>query len=271
MGDTTRIYWCDHTFNAWWGCNEVSEGCDNCYARTWTNFTRGYGYWGPPLSSRRLVTREANWSAPLRWNRKAAAGDTDWSKNWHPSVRGGQPRLVFCASMSDVFEFNPPLDAARERLWALIEQTPYLDWLLLTKRPMNIKRTLPGEWLKRPRSNVWLGTSVELQQWAEPRCEALLEVPAVVHFISAEPLLGPLRLVPWLPRVNWVITGGESGPQHRPFDIDWVRDIDYQCQGFGVAHFFKQVGGVHHADGGCLLDGYERKQFPAPRFERAAA
>jgi len=117
---------------------------------------------------------------------------------------------------------------------------------------------------------AWLGTSVELQKWAELRIEALLEVPAVVHFISAEPLLSGLNLTRWLPRVNWVITGGESGPRHRAFDIDWVRDIDRQCQGFDVAHFFKQVGGLHHDDGGCLLDGYEVKQFPQPRVALAA-
>lgn len=270
MGDTTRIFWTDHTWNAWWGCNEVSEGCDHCYARVWTNFTRGPGYWGPPLSNGRLVTGETNWKSPLRWNTKAAANDMKWTKSWVPSVRGGQRRLVFCASMSDVFEFNPQLDYARDRLWKLIEQTPFLDWLLLTKRPMNIKRMLPREWLRMPRPNVWLGTSVELQKWAEPRISALLDVPAAVHFLSAEPLLGPLDLVRWLPRVNWVITGGESGPHHRPFDLDWVRDINDQCRGFGVAHFFKQVGGVHHADGGCLLDGYEVKQFPVPRVLLAA-
>jgi len=270
MGDTTRIYWTDHTWNAWWGCNEVSEGCDNCYARTWTNYTRGPGYWGPPGKSNRLVTGEVNWKSPIRWNAKAAANDTSWTKRWLPSVRGTQRRLVFCASMADIFEFHPELDHARQRLWRMIEQTPMLDWLLLTKRPMNIKRMLPAEWLRHPRPNVWLGTSVEFQKWAEPRIEALLEVPAAVHFVSAEPLLGPLNLARWMPRINWVITGGESGAHHRPFDIEWVRDLDHQCGGFGVAHFFKQVGGLHHDDGGCLLDGYERKQFPQPRIALAA-
>jgi protein gp37 len=270
MADTTGIFWCDHTFNPWWGCNEVSEGCENCYARVWTNFTRGAGYWGPPGKSDRFVTGSKNWNDPVKWNRKAANNDRKWNKSWQPSVRGGQRRLVFCSSMADIFEFNPSMDLVRERLWTLIEQTLYIDWLLLTKRPMNIKRMLPAEWLVRPRPNVWLGTSVELQKWAELRIEALLEVPAVVHFISAEPLLGPLNLTRWMPRINWVITGGESGPKRRAFDIDWVRDIDRQCQGFGVAHFFKQVGGLHPEDGGCLLDGYEVKQFPMPRLELAA-
>ena len=119
MGDTTRIFWIDHTWNAWWGCNEVSEGCDNCYARTWTNFTRGSGYCGPPGSNSLLVTGEDNWKSPIRWNSKAAANVTHWTKNWLPSVRGGQRRMVFCASMSDVFEFNPAMDLVRERLWTI--------------------------------------------------------------------------------------------------------------------------------------------------------
>lgn len=270
MGDTTRIYWCDHTMNPWWGCNEVSEGCDNCYARTWTAFTRGNGYWGSPLGSTRLLTGPDNWRKPIRWNRKAAENNQHWTKDWQPAVRSGQRRLVFCSSMADIFEYNPDMDFARERLWKVIEQTPYLDWLLLTKRPMNIKRMLPHEWLVKPRPNVWLGTSVELQKWAGLRIDALLEVPAVVHFISAEPLLGPLDLTSWLPNLDWVITGGESGAKHRPFDLEWVRDLDRQCRVSGVAHFFKQVGGVHHADGGCLLDGEEVKEFPSPRLSLAA-
>lgn len=272
MGDTTGIFWTDHTWNAWWGCNEVSEGCDHCYARTWTNFTRGYGYWGPPISSGRLVTRETTWAAPVRWNRKAVAGDRRWTSRWRPPVREGESdrRLVFCASMSDVFEFNPQLDYARERLWRLIEATPHLDWQLLTKRPMNVKRMYPRRWLENPPPNVWLGTSVELQKWAAPRIGALLEVPAAVHFVSAEPLLGPLNLEPWLGRVTWVITGGESGPGHRPFDLAWVDGIDRQCRRWGVAHFFKQVGGRRPGSGGCLLGGVEVKEFPRPRLEVAA-
>jgi protein gp37 len=87
-------------------------------------------------------------------------------------------------------------------------------------------------------------------------------VPAVVHFLSSEPLLGPLDLRPWLGDLQWVITGGESGPRHRPCDVAWVRDINAQCAAAGVAHFYKQHGGRTHAAGGCELDGIEVKQFP---------
>jgi protein gp37 len=127
---------------------------------------------------------------------------------------------------------------------------------------MNLARMLPPAWLERPRSNVWLGTSVEDQARAELRIPHLLQVPAAVHFLSCEPLLGPVDLRPWLSELQWVITGGESGPRHRAFDVGWVREINAQCASRGVAHFFKQHGGRTHAEGGCLLDGVEIKEFP---------
>jgi hypothetical protein len=137
---------------------------------------------------------------------------------------------VFCNSLSDIFEAHPDLDPIRRDLWALIEQTPHLDWLLLTKRPEQIGRLLPLQWLEQPRENVWLGTSAETQRWADIRIPRLLSVPAVVHFVSAEPLLGPLDLEQHLGtrEVNWVITGGESGAGFRPMDLEWVRSIRHQ-------------------------------------------
>jgi protein gp37 len=203
-----------------------------------------------------MVTSDANWRKPLQWNAKAERGDTD-------TVRGGRRRLVFCASMADVFEFHPQLDAPRDRLWRLIEATPWLDWQLLTKRPMNIARMLPRAWLEHPRPNVWLGSSVEDQQRAELRIPHLVKVGAVVHFLSCEPLLGALKLEPWLDNVQWVISGGESGPHYRPVDVEWIRDLNAQCTARGVAHFFKQHGGRTHSAGGCELDGTEIKEFPA--------
>jgi protein gp37 len=134
---------------------------------------------------------------------------------------------------------------------------------LLTKRPMNIKCMLPARWLEHPQPHVWLATSVENQKQADLRIPHLVPVPAVVHFLGAEPLPGPLDLAPWLEDVEWVITGGESGPRHRGFDVAWVRDMHQQCQAPGVAHFFKQHGG-------CLIDGVEAKEFPTPRLELAA-
>jgi protein gp37 len=145
--------------------------------------------------------------------------------------------------MADVFEYHPQLDSVRARLWELIAATPWLDWQLLTKRPMNIRHMLPPAWLEAPRPNVWLGTSVEDQQHADLRIPHLVSVPARVRFLSCEPLLGPADLTPWLGELHWVITGGESGPQARPCDPAWVRSLRDQCQAAGVALFHKQWGG----------------------------
>src|SRR5262249_54064076 len=123
MGDKTAIEWTDHTFNPWWGCVEVSPACDFCYARTWAQ-RRGHPVWG--TDAPRRFFGEAHWGEPLRWNRRAAAT--------------GRRARVFCASMADVLEerhdpVGALLEQARARLWATIEATPNLDWLLLTKRP----------------------------------------------------------------------------------------------------------------------------------------
>jgi len=266
MGAVTEIYWCDSTHNTHIGCQEVSEGCDNCYARIqserWHQAT-----WGDPKSTIRVVTKDANWRKPVIWNKRVAEGDTNWNdKTWRAPVRPNTlRRLVFTNSLSDIFEHTAQLDPVRLRLWKLVEETPYLDWLLLTKRPQNVRRMIPQSWLQNPQPNVWLGTSVELQKYAETRIPYLLNVPAVVHFISAEPLLGPLNLRKWQWGLDWVITGGESGAHHRPLDLDWVGDIDQQCRDARIAHFFKQVGGRTHAEGGCLLDGVEVKEFPRTR------
>jgi protein gp37 len=249
MGAKTEIQWTTHTFNPWWGCLEVSPGCDNCYARTLSE-RWGFDVWGPPRTSPRRLFGDKYWAEPLKWNATAA--------------QEGRRHRVFCASMADVFEFHPQLDAVRARLWALIEQTPWLDWQLLTKRPMNIARMLPSAWLEQVRPNVWLGTSVEDQPRAELRIRHLVAVPAVVHFLSCEPLLGPVDLGPWLGDLDWIITGGESGPHYRPMDLDWVRSLRDQCQGAGLALFHKQQGGRTPKAGGREIDGRTWDEFPSP-------
>ncbi len=148
--------------------------------------------------------------------------------------------------MADVFEAREDLNVERDRLYKLIEQTPWLDWLLLTKRPGSVKSLVPweDEW---PR-NVWLGTTVEDQKWAKSRLPALLALPAARRFLSCEPLLGPLDLTPWIGKgvknypIDWVITGGESGPGARPMLPGWARSLRDQCRAAGVPFHFKQWG-----------------------------
>ena len=143
--------------------------------------------------------------------------------------------------MADVFEDRRDLDESRERLWELVESTPNLDWLLLTKRPEMIKCMTP--WGNGWPTNVWMGTTVEDQDWAEERLDYLASVPAAVRFISAEPLLGPLNLTRWLGSgIDWVITGGESGPKARPSSPSWFLKLMNQCMAAEVPFHFKQWG-----------------------------
>lgn len=222
MARDSKIEWTHHTFNPWWGCTKVSAACKHCYAETWAK-RLGRDIWGAK-APRRFFT-DHHWKEPLRWNLEAK--------------QERRHRRVFCASMADVFEKRKELDPWREHLWALIEATPNLDWLLLTKRPHFVSDFAP--WSAWP-SNVWLGTTVETQRWAEKRIEKLTENGAVVRFLSCEPLLGPLDLRPWLSELDWIISGGESGPKARPMNPSWLRDLRDQCLDAQVAFHFKQWG-----------------------------
>lgn len=147
--------------------------------------------------------------------------------------------------MADVFERRPELNSHRIRLWQLIERTPWLDWLLLTKRPQNVEKLI--HWGRQWPLNVWLGVTIENQFFAEKRLPLLLRNPAAVRFISCEPLLGALDLSTWFRRVgfyplDWVIAGGESGPTSRPTHPDWASRILRQCQEANIPFHFKQWG-----------------------------
>ncbi len=195
MGEHSEISWTHATFNPWWGCTRVSPGCENCYAEVLATVRRKLPVWG--VDAERKPMSEAYWRQPIIWNRKAA--------------EAGERRRVFCASMADVFETPPErnvqawrvLNEARARLWPLIESTPWLDWLLLTKRPQNVRVLAPWRALKaegvydgRPAwpANVWLGTTAEDQTRADERIPWLIEIPARVRFVSVEPQLGPVDL-----------------------------------------------------------------------------
>ncbi len=287
MGEISKIEWTDATFNPWWGCIEVSPACDNCYARTFAKRT-GHDIWGPAGETGRRFFADKHWAEPLKWQAKAE--------------REGRRLRVFCASMADVFEQNEALDVHRHRLWSLILATPNLDWLLLTKRPQNIKRMVWPDWLVNPLPNVWYGTTVENQHYADQRIPILLGVPAAVRFLSMEPLLGPVDLFTWdedegalrgpaviksggmtvgtsdsppegyddsYSGIHWVITGGESGHGSRPANPDWYRSLRDQCVAAGVAFHFKQWGDIdEHGNrvgkkaAGRLLDGRTWDELP---------
>jgi protein gp37 len=161
----------------------------------------------------------------------------------------------------------------RVELCQLIEATPWLDWLLLTKRPQNIANMVPDAWLKNPLKNVWYGTTCEDQEHAEERVPHLLSVPAAVHFVSYEPALGPVDFTRLrsrghitsalgpsggYPAIDWLIVGGESGPKARPFDVRWARWVREQCESTGTAFFMKQLGSKPE-DGGTALFTVDKK------------
>lgn len=229
MAKGSKIEWTHHTFNPWWGCERVSPACKNCYAEAWAH-RLGMDLWSKGAPRRMLS--DAYWRQPIAWNREA--------------TRAARRDRVFCASMADVFEDRRDLDAPRERIWNLVSETPNLDWLLLTKRPHRVRHLTPwGETWPR---NVWLGTTVENQRWADKRIPQLLSSPAAVHFLSCEPLLGPVDLTAWMPdpkrerSISWVIAGGESGRRARPMNPDWARSLRDQCKTHDVPFHFKQWG-----------------------------
>jgi protein gp37 len=267
MAKYSGISWTDHTFNPWIGCNKVSPGCDRCYAEALMDKRYHKVTWGPGQSRRR--TGASNWRQPLNWNK---AHERFYAEH-------GRRQRVFCASLADVFD-NEVDPQWRVDLFKLIDQTPNLDWLLLTKRIGNAQRMLDevsvalalresgAPWPPRP--NVWLGATVVNQEEADRDIPKLLATPARVRFLSMEPLLGPVRLDKltrksqfddweyydncltgfkahknggWFEsHVDWVIVGGESGPGARPMHPDWARSLRDQCSAAGVPFHFKQWG-----------------------------
>jgi protein gp37 len=277
MSKNTKIEWADHTFNPWVGCTKVSPACDHCYAESWAKRS-GMVKWG--VGEQRQRTSLANWRQPIKWNDEAG--------------RLGVRYRVFCASLADVFDNTVPKEW-RADLFELILQTPNLDWLLLTKRIGNAQSMLAeagdaalvatfGAAISTSFAfsfpNVWIGATICNQEEADRDIPKLLAVPAVRRFLSIEPLLGEIDIVPYLggrsikcgcgfrrdehsligatvarekcmlcngmtssgPTLDWVIVGGESGHGARPMSPDWVRSLRDQCRATKTPFMFKQWG-----------------------------
>lgn len=294
MGANSKIGWCDHTMNPWWGCTKVDDGCKFCYAESLSN-RYGNDVWGPTAGRRQMS--DNYWKQPFAWNRKVwqclMCGEWFEAPKHHskyetankafPRSEAGclcnpndeeywarrRPR-VFCASMADVFEGpetcqDPDayamIQRERIRLFDVIRQTPNLDWLLLTKRPENVQSlvydlsndpavedsSLLADWLGNwtcgdVPPNVWLGTSVADAKSVH-RAAVLAEIPAVVRFLSVEPMIGRVTLdEDVIDRIDWVICGGESGSHARPMHPMWAADLRDQCVAADVPFFFKQWG-----------------------------
>lgn len=248
MGKNTGISWCDHTFNPWWGCTYVSPGCENCYAKREATRFGFSSLWGP--GSARRFFGDAHWNEPGKWEAVAQGS--------------GKQHLVFCGSMCDVFESNteiPKLNHERDRLITLIQQTPYLTWLLLTKRPENIDKFFGP--VKHWKKNIMIGITSENQRCLDRRLEICTGL-GLMPFISIEPMLEPITVTEKMAgRVSWIIVGGESGPGSRPIEVDWVRQVRIACNYYMVPFFFKQWGQsipVGQYEG--ILDGQIWHQTP---------
>jgi protein gp37 len=162
--------------------------------------------------------------------------------------------------MCDLFEDHPVANDYRPEVWQMYRNTPYLDWIILTKRPERIVECPPEDW-GNGYPNVWLGVTIECQNYAG-RADSLKKIPAVVRFISYEPALGPLKLD--LTGIDWVIYGGESGPGFRPHDIQWAKDMRAACESSGTVFFYKQSSALKQGEGADAL-GEIVREFPVPR------
>ncbi len=248
MADVTEIGWCDRTHNEWIGCAKKSRGCRFCYAeadeRRWNpdrSGRRTATTWG--RNSPRRLTTLANRRKPYTWNRKAQAA--------------GVPARVFAASKADVFEEHWMLPPWREGLFGTIEATPWLRWMLLTKRIELVEAMTAARWGKTWPSNVWLGTSVEGQAEADERLPILLNLEGPAErFVSAEPLLELMVVGGHLNKARYplslLIVGGESGRKARPMHPDWALSLRDESTAAGVPFMFKQWG--EFAPYGCGQD-----------------
>jgi protein gp37 len=249
VGAATGIAWTNATFNPWIGCQDISPGCKNCYAAAYAKRV------GRDFSAR-TRTAAAYWRQPLKWQRHAENGLLPDGKT--PS--GGRSPRVFCASLADVFDKEAP-DEWRRDLWDLIESTPRLTWLLLTKRIGNALRMLRTNDWALGHKNVWLGATIVNQEEADRDVPKLLATPASVRFVSYEPALGPVN---WskFPGIDWIIVGGEStqGAKAREFPIVFAQNTVRQARKIGAAPFVKQLGSnvIERNDAGFEGDGGDR-------------
>jgi protein gp37 len=235
----SAIEWTEATWNPLTGCTKVSPGCTHCYAERMarrlqamgqSNYARGF----------ELTLHEHALALPLRWKK---------------------PRLVFVNSMSDLFHEQVP-ERFIHRVFDVMRQARWHEFQVLTKRATRLEQMSPSiEWPP----NVWMGVSVENRHYVS-RIAHLRKSGALIKFLSLEPLLGPLPDLD-LEGIDWVIVGGESGPQARPMRASWVVEIRNQCQVAAVPFFFKQWGGVQKKRAGRLLDGLTWDELPK-RVER---
>lgn len=249
---STNIAWTNETWNPVTGCSHVSPGCEHCYAET-LSLRRGWSKkpWTAQNAAANVKLHPERLEAPLRWRGR---------------------RMVFVNSMSDLFHELVPWSFI-DQVFSAMQKAKRHTFQILTKRAENA-RAFAASWAMRHDilPNVWLGVSVEDQRRADERIPLLLDTPAAVRFVSAEPLLGPVNLRTWhttcrtsaeTPWIDWLIIGGESGPDHRPMNHEWAESLAEECAASGIACFVKQDSGPRPGKQGRLSDAlWARKEFP---------
>lgn len=263
MAQNSKIEWCDHTANLWWGCTKVNEGCDHCYAETLSK-RWGEDIWGNNKPRRAI---KSVWK--------------DLNKYQKMAKEARKISRVFVGSMMDIFEkpmsivdskgelikldgmdeYGMTTNDMRAQLFINISNNiyPNLLFLFLTKRPSNINKYIPESWKENPPKNVMFGTSLVNQETANKLIPQLLQVNGK-RFLSVEPQLGTLDLCEYLgiwcnqttgkwvnfksSSIDWVIQGGESGHHRRPFNLNWAYSLKRQCESANVPYFFKQIDKV---------------------------
>jgi protein gp37 len=244
MATNSSIEWTETTWNPVTGCDRVAAGCDNCYALALSKRLKAMGAEkyqndGDPRTSGPgfgVTIHPRALSQPYRW-------------------RGS--RVVFVNSMSDLFHAKVPIGFVRD-VFDVMRETPQHTYQALTKRAHRLERL--GDQLDWP-ENLWMGVSVEAAD-ATDRIDHLRRTPAHTRFLSCEPLLTPLPNLD-LTDIDWVIVGGESGPNARPMNPRWAEEIRDQCNAEGVAFFFKQWGGRTPKANGRSLDGRTWDEMPS--------
>lgn len=226
MSYRTKIEWATHTWNPWMGCSHVGQACDHCYAEAMMDHRYGRVEWGGD----RKRTSASTWKEPLKWDKEAALS--------------GERATVFCLSLGDIWD-NEIEPLWRAAAFDVMRQTSHLTYLLLSKRIGNaVKMCDPCDGNPLLPENAALGaTMVTQEEWDRdmPKLRRAGEVlGARFTFASVEPMLGSINMRGDLP--DWVICGGESGPNARPMHPDWARSLRDQCTAAGVPFLFKQWG-----------------------------
>jgi protein gp37 len=257
---STKIEWCDETINPIIGCTKISEGCQECYAEKMANRLAKIGHSRARYSQ---VITNGKWNGNVDFDEKVFYKPKKWKS----------PKKIFITSMGDLFH-DAVFDSWLVDILFIIAANPQHTFIMLTKRPQRMNALFTNCGINpffELLPNLWLGVTVENQKQAEIRIPILLNIPAVIHFISCEPLLSNLNLNNWLSKIDWVIAGGENGPKAKLCHPDWIRSLRDQCKLNEVPFFFKGYGDYwakthlgfrHRKSMGYLIDNIEYQQFP---------